>query len=181
MTRTIYYTASSLDGFLATEDHSLAWLLSQPVSDDLQGEMEELGTRFGAQLMGSSTYQWLLDHEALLDHPEKWAYPAPTWVMTHRELPAVPGADIRFAQGPVKDVHTEMVAAAGDKDVWVVGGGDLAGQLADEGLLDVVELSYAPVTLGSGAPLLPRRLDLDLREVRHDDPFVTARFEVRKP
>ncbi|KAA1423414.1 dihydrofolate reductase [Mumia zhuanghuii] len=181
MTRTVYYTASSLDGFLATEDHSLEWLLSQPVSEEMQGEMEELGSRFGAQLMGSSTYQWLLDHEDLLAHPDKWAYPAPTWVMTHRDLPAVPGADIRFAQDDVTTVHAAMVAAAGDKDVWVVGGGDLAGQLADAGLLDVLEVSYAPVTLGSGAPLLPRRLDLDLREVRHDNPFVTARFDVRKP
>ncbi|MGH1562755.1 dihydrofolate reductase family protein [Mumia sp. DW29H23] len=181
MTRTIYYTASSLDGFLATSDHSLDWLLSQPVSEQLQGEMEGLTTRFGAQLMGASTYQWLLDNEDLLTNPEKWPYPTPSWVMTHRDLPAVPGADIRFAQGDVAAVHAEMVAAAGDKDVWVVGGGDLAGQLADAGLLDEIEVSYAPVTLGSGMPLLPRRIDLELREVRHDAPFVLARLEVKKP
>src|SRR3712207_7879069 len=50
-------------------------------------------------------------------------------------------------------------AAAGDRNVWVVGGGDLAGQFADVGLLDELIVSIAPVTLGAGAPLLPRRID----------------------
>ena len=72
-------------------------------------------------------------------------------------LTGYPGADIRFTQAEVPDVHAEMVAAAGDRDVWIVGGGDLAGQFADRGLLDEVVVSIAPVTLGSGAPLLPRR------------------------
>ena len=53
-----------------------------------------------------------------------------------------------------------MVGAAGDRNVWIVGGGDLAGQFADAGLLDEVIVSIAPVTLGGGAPLLPRRIEL---------------------
>lgn len=180
MSSTIYYTASSLDGFIATPDHSLDWLLSQPLSDEISEEMGALTTRFGALLMGSSTYQWILDHENALEDPTVWPYTAPTWVMTHRDLPAVPGADIRFAQGDVAAVHAEAVAAAGGKDVWVVGGGDLAGQLADAGLLDRVEISYAPVTLGSGAPLLPRRLDLVQGDVRHDGTFVSATYTVKR-
>ncbi|WP_262851972.1 dihydrofolate reductase family protein [Mumia quercus] len=180
MSSTIYYTASSLDGFIATSDHSLDWLLSQPLSDDISEEMSALTTRFGAMLMGSSTYQWILDHEKVLEKPDAWPYTAPTWVMTHRDLPAVPGADIHFAQGDVAAVHAEAVAAAGGKDVWVVGGGDLAGQLADAGLLDRVEISYAPVTLGSGAPLLPRRLDLVQGDVRHDGTFVSATYTVKR-
>ncbi|MBW9211537.1 dihydrofolate reductase family protein [Mumia sp. zg.B21] len=181
MTRTIYYTASSLDGFIATSDHDLGWLLSQPVSEDLAGEMEGLTTRFGAMVMGSSSYEWILDHESLLDNPQAWPYTSPSWVMTHRDLPRVPGADIRFAQGDVAAVHSEMLAVADDKDVWVIGGGELAGQFADAGLLDELEVSYAPVTLGSGQPLLPRRLDLTLRDVRHDDPFVIARYALAHP
>jgi dihydrofolate reductase len=178
MTRTIYYTAASLDGFLATSDHSLDWLLSQPLSSRMQDEMAALTTQFGALLMGASTYEWVYAHEGLAEHPDKWAYAAPTWVMTHRDLPRVEGADLRFAEGDVTAVHAEMTAAAGDRDLWVVGGGDLAGQLADAGLLDEVQVTFAPVTLGAGMPLLPRRLDLRLRDVRHDDPFVQARYDV---
>ena len=40
----------------------------------------------------------------------------PAWVMTHRDLPRIDGADVRFASGDVADVHAAMVAAAGEKD-----------------------------------------------------------------
>ncbi len=104
----------------------------------------------------------------------------PTWVLTHRDLPVVEGADIRFAHGAVSDVHPALVEAAGDRDVWVIGGGDLAGQFADAGLLDEVWVQYAPVTLGAGAPLLPRRLDLELVETAQNRSFVCARYRVAR-
>ena len=46
-----------------------------------------------------------------------------------------------------------MAEAAGGKDLWVVGGGDLVGQFADAGLMDQVIVQIAPVTLGAGRPL----------------------------
>jgi dihydrofolate reductase len=74
-----------------------------------------------------------------------------------------------------------MVEAAGDRNVWIVGGGDLAGQFADAGLLDEVIVSIAPVTLGAGAPLLPRRLELRLDELDRNGDFACARFSVVPP
>ncbi len=71
-------------------------------------------------------------------------------MFTHRELELPTGADVRLTQADVSTVHAEMVQAAAGKDLWVVGGGDLAGQFADAGLLDEVWVQYAPVTLGSG-------------------------------
>ena len=71
-----------------------------------------------------------------------------------------------------------MVAAAGGLDVWVVGGGDLAGQFADAGLLDEVWVQFAPVTLGAGAPLLPRALDLELLDVARNEAFLCGRYRV---
>src|SRR5690606_25164250 len=111
----------------------------------------------GALAMGASTYEWVMRHEE-----GRWGYSQPTWVFTHRSLVIAEGADIRLTQAPIAEVHAEMVEAAGGKDLWVVGGGDLAGQFADAGLLDEVWVQYAPVTLGAGAPLLPRALDLEL-------------------
>ena len=58
-----------------------------------------------------------------------------------------------------------MTEAADGKDLWIVGGGDLVGQFHDAGLLDEVWLQYAPVTIGSGAPVLPRHVELRLEEV----------------
>jgi dihydrofolate reductase len=78
-------------------------------------------------------------------------------VFTHRDLAPVPDARVVFTSDPVEAVHARMVEAAGGKNVWLVGGGDLVGQFLDHDLLDEIWLSIAPVTLGRGAPLLPRR------------------------
>ena len=74
-----------------------------------------------------------------------------------------------------------MAEAAGARNIWIVGGGDLAGQFADEGLLDEVIVSIAPVTLGGGAPLLPRRIELRLDELGRNGDFAGARFSVVQP
>src|SRR5262249_19429473 len=108
----------------------------------------------------------------------RWPYDIPSWVFTHRKLQVVPGAEITFTSADVAAVHEEMVGAAGGRNVWVVGGGDLAGQFADAGLLDEVIVYLAPVTLGEGAPLLPRRIELHLEETARNGDFVTARFSV---
>jgi dihydrofolate reductase len=158
---TIYNTATTLDGFLATTDNSLDWLFEVPGADDAASGIGDFLAGIGAMAMGSTTYEWVVAHESLVEKPENWtAWYAhrPTWVFTHRELPIVRGADIRFTQAPVADVHAEMVAAAGDRDIWLMGGGDLVGQFADAGLLDRITATVAPVTLGAGAPLLPRLL-----------------------
>jgi dihydrofolate reductase len=79
-------------------------------------------------------------------------------VFSHRELPGVEGADIRFVHGDVRPVHDAMQAAAGERNIWLVGGGDLVGQFHDNGLLDEVIVQIGSVTLGKGKPLLPRRI-----------------------
>ncbi|AKV85373.1 deaminase [Microbacterium sp. CGR1] len=172
---THFYTASSLDGFIATDQHSLDWLLKQDI--DAEGPMSygAFEKTIGALAMGASTYNWVMQHEE-----GRWGYEQPTWVFTHRELEIPVGADVRKAQGDVTAVHSEMVTAAGGKDLWVVGGGDLAGQFADAGLLDEVWVQYAPVTLGSGAPMLPRMLDLELLEVARNRNFMCGRYRVRR-
>ena len=71
-----------------------------------------------------------------------------------------------------------MVDAAAGRNVWIVGGGDLAGQFADAGLLDEVIVYVAPVTLGGGKPLLPRNVELRLEETARNGDFVTARYAV---
>ncbi|HSK16067.1 MAG TPA: dihydrofolate reductase family protein [Gaiellaceae bacterium] len=185
MARTMYFTATTLDGFIADEAHSLDWLFD--VERDPEGE-HGFGAFFagvGAMAMGASTYKWILEHERPLDDPSRWsAYygETPCWVFTHRELPAIPGARLTFVEGDVAPAHEEMARVAGDRNVWLVGGGDLVGQFADRGLLDEILLAVAPVTLGAGAPLLPRRLTaerLELVDVARDRQFARLAYRVR--
>ncbi|MBM0124172.1 dihydrofolate reductase family protein [Pimelobacter simplex] len=179
MTSTVYYTATTLDGFLADPDDSLAWLMRQDLDEQGPQNYGAFFATVGALVMGSTTYEWVLAH--LAETGEAWYYSQPTWVMTTRELPVLAGADVRFAKGDVTTVYDDLRAAAGEQDVWVVGGGDLAGQFADAGLLDGVIVSIAPVVLGAGRPLLPRRLDLRLEETARNGAFVTARYTVDGP
>lgn len=152
MPLTQYLVASSVDGFIATEDHDLDWLMAVPGGEDETNPYGDFIAGVGAVAMGASTYEWVLRHD---DGP--WPYSQPTWVFTHRALPVREGGDLRFTDGPVPDVHAAMAEAAGDRNIWLVGGGDLVGQFLDHDLVDELIVSITPVLLGRGAPLLPRR------------------------
>jgi len=179
--KTQFYGASSLDGFLATPDDNIDWLLQ---FGNGVSSYAEFIANVGALAMGAATYEWLLRQHVRPDTPEQqpWPYAQPAWVFTHRSLPAVPGADIRFVSGDVVPVHAAMQAAAGDRNLWIVGGGELVGQFWDRGLLDELIVQIAPVTLGAGKPLLPRSIHtppLRLRSVAPlGDTFVELRYEV---
>ncbi len=179
MTRTIYFTATTLDGYIADEQDSLEWLFVHDIDAAGPNSLDEFMGDVGAIVMGRTTYEWVREH--LQGANDKWPYAMPTWVITHAELPGIDGADIRFAKGAIAPIHAALTAAAGTKDVWVVGGGDLAGQFADAGLLDQLIVSIAPVTLGAGRPLFPRRFELELKELAQNQAFVCATYDVRRP
>lgn len=170
-----YYTSSSLDGFIATPEHSLDWLFKQDFDQTGPMNYQNFLDSVGVLVMGSSTYEWLRRAE------ETWPYSIPTFVLSRRQLPMPGEGDIRPAWGRIEDLHGELLTAAGGKDIWVMGGGDVAGQFADANLLDEVWVQFAPVTLGEGQPLLPRTLDLELLEVVRNRAFVCTRHRVLKP
>lgn len=183
--KTQYYTATSLDGFIAAPGDSLEWLF--PLGDLDDTSYPAFIADVGALAMGSATYEWMLRHAI---NPESepggpWPYTQPTWVFSSRTLPAVPGADLRFVQGDVRPVHAAMVAAANGRNVWLVGGGDLVGQFHDAGLLDEIIVQIGSVTLGAGKPLLPRPIwspPLSLTSARMIGPgFAELRYDVPKP
>lgn len=180
MSRTTYYTATTLDGYIADEADSLEWLFTQAIDHEGAGGYEAFIANVGSLVMGATTYRWVLDH--LEADGEPWPYSLPCVVATHREHPVPDGADIRFAAADdadaVRALHAELVAVADGKDVWVVGGGGLAAAFADAGCLDELALQIAPVTLGAGKPLLPRPFDLELLELERNDAFAVARYRV---
>lgn len=168
---TVYFTASSLDGFIVDGHDSLDWLTSRAIDADgpfgYRGFMESVG----ALVMGAATYKWLAANE-----PGEWMYTQPTWVLTHRPQIIVPGHPVTVFSGDAAALHPVLVSAAGDKDVWVVGGGAAAAQFVAAGLVDELIVSYAPCSLGSGAPVLPLRSEWVLAESAVNGDFVCARW-----
>lgn len=181
--KTQYYTATSLDGFIATEDDSLEWLF--PLGDLDDTGYAAFFAEVGALAMGSATYEWMLRHRDTVaaETGAPWPYTQPAWIFSSRTLPSIQGADTHFVQGDVRPVHAEMRAAAGAKNIWIVGGGDLAGQFFDAGLLDEIIVQVGSVTLGQGKPLFPRRVTnppfrlVSVRQVGTG--FAELRYEVR--
>ncbi len=169
---TQYYTATTLDGFIADEQDSLDWLFTRARDEDGPLAYERFYEGVGAVAMGSTTYEWILEHA------KRWPYSVPSWVFSSREQRPVEGADVRFVRGDVTPVHAEMTVAAGEANVWIVGGGPLVAQFAEAGLLDEVLVTVAPVTLGAGRPLLPARVELRLEETGRNGDFVAARYSV---
>jgi dihydrofolate reductase len=167
--KTQYYTATSLDGFIATEDDSLDWLF--PLGDVNNSSYPAFIANVGALAMGASTYEWMLRNADAVaaEVGSPWPYTQPARVFTSRTLPEIAGADIRFVSGDVRPVHEAMREAAGGKNLWIVGGGDLAGQFHDAGLLDEMIVQVGSATLGKGKPLFPRQVlspTLQLTSVR---------------
>ena len=187
MTKVQYYTAASLDGFIADQHHSLDWLFEVPHGDD-DGSWDAFIGGVGPMVMGATTYQWIQDrYPEMLEGPERWREfydDRPCWVFTHRDLPPLPGVDIHFVSGDVRPAYDEMAAVADGRSIWVVGGGDLVGQFDDAGLLDEIHVHLTPVVLGAGAPLLPRRITssrLSFREATHVGQRLNVTLDVRRP
>jgi dihydrofolate reductase len=180
----VYYAAASLDGNIAEADDTLDWLLGYQGS--YKGEdaapargYDEFYEGVGALVMGSVTYEWVLRH---IGDGGQWPYAGkPCWILTSRELP-VPegdGVDVRIVDGDVSELFDEMDAAAGERDLWVVGGGNVASQFADAGLLEKVWVTVVPVVLGSGKPLFESRLEGGPMQLEQAIPRASGMVELR--
>ena len=156
-----YYAAQTLDGYIAEADDSIDWLTGYEGSyegadsDEGQAGYDAFYEDIGALVMGSVTYEWVLAHG------RGWPYSGkPAWVLSRRQLEQPEGedVDVRVVDDEVPNLIGEMHDAAAGRDVWIVGGGNVASQFADHGLLDRVEVTLVPVVLGGGKPLFDRRL-----------------------
>ncbi|MGD9621686.1 MAG: dihydrofolate reductase family protein [Mycolicibacterium sp.] len=171
----VYYTASSMDGYIVDEKSSLDWLTSRDIDPDGPFGINPFLQTIGALVMGAGTYEWIA-----ANHPGRWMYSQPSWVVTHR--PHVVGQShaerhsVRTFQGDVADLHPRLSAAAGTKNVWVVGGGNLAAQFVSAGLIDEMVVAYAPCSLGAGSPVLPARSEWTLVECGVNGDFICGRW-----
>lgn len=168
---TVYYTASTMDGFIVDEADSLDWLLSRDFDAGGPFGYDAFIAEVGALAMGSSTYEWIVKNQ-----PGEWMYTQPSWVLTSRSGVVQDGHPVQTFGGDIAELHQLLVAAAGDKNVWIVGGGQTAAQFVAAGLIDEVVITYAPCTVGAGARVLPMRSEWELVEVDRNGEFVCARW-----
>jgi len=187
VTRVVYYCASTLDGYIAEADDTIDWLTGYDGTytgagvEPMSGSYEHFYDGVGSLVMGSASYEFVLEHG------REWPYKhKPCWILTSRPLAISEGegVDVRLANCPVAEIYEELVAAARPRDVWVVGGGNVASQFADDGLLDELRVHVVPVVLARGKPLFDRPLPggpMQLtRAVPCDNGMVELRYEIAK-
>ena len=163
--KTIYCTATSLNGFIADENNSLDWLMQ---FGDPGESFQKFLDQVGAVVMGSTTYEWILSNLVpSADGASAWPYKFPAFIFSTRDLKPYAGADIRFVKGDAGAAHKEISRAANGRNIWICGGGELAAQFYDQGLLDEIILHLTSVTLSGGAPLFPRAMKKPMELVSH--------------
>jgi len=158
MRKITYGAACSLDGYLARTDGSIDWL---HWSDDVQRIMGEYWPRVDAVLMGRKTY----DVARALG---SGASPGVTTYVFSRTLRDDPEPGVRLVRDDAATFVRELKAKA-EREICLMGGGELAQSLFDAGLIDEVGLNIHPVLLGSGRPVflpLQAQHELELIETR---------------
>ena len=144
MAEVIYYVASSLDGYIATDDGSVDWLSRFHTAGEDHGA-GDLEASVDALLLGSHTYEFALKL-GQWPSPDKFS-----WVFTRRDLRILHPTITLTAQSPREVV--ELLASRGLRRAWLMGGGKLAASFHADQLISRYIISVFPVLLGSGIPL----------------------------
>jgi dihydrofolate reductase len=147
LARILGYIATSLDGFIATEDDKLDWLFKYDDLDLGAHHYDKFLARIGTVVMGRGTYDFLAEDGS------PWAYGGQhVLVVTSRPIPDPKGAlEIR---SDVDSLIAEL-RSLDDGDVWILGGGKLQMAFIERRALDEIEIYVMPELLGRGRPLFP--------------------------
>jgi dihydrofolate reductase len=142
----VYYAAMSMDGRIADARHGIGFLQLLPRGPER--DYEDFYDGVDSLIMGARTWDFMVAHGS-------WPYAGkPTWVVTHaQELAEIPGAEpIERYDGPLPEL-LRLISERGLERTWLVGGGDLAGQLLETDLLDELILTVALTLVGNGPAL----------------------------
>lgn len=144
MRRLRYNCAASLDGFIADPDGGYGWIV-----EDASIDFDALYAQFDTFVMGRKTY------EVMRAQGDANPLRGKRVIVASRTLDAAAHPDVTVVRRDIEAFVAALKAEPSDRDIWLFGGGDLAGQLLQAGLLDRLEVALMPVLLMRGIPMLP--------------------------
>ncbi|MCI0553960.1 MAG: dihydrofolate reductase family protein [Anaerolineae bacterium] len=164
MRKVVYSLTNSLDNFIARTDGGADWIL---MDDELMNEFPKFFEMYDTVLMGRKTYDvsYAQSQNEEASQDESGFMGMKTCVFS-RTMKESPGAEVEVVSEDAGEFVRNLKHQSG-KDIWLMGGGNLAASLLKENLIDEIGLAIQPVLLGSGIPLFPeigRQFDLQLIE-----------------
>ncbi|QDP39905.1 dihydrofolate reductase family protein [Radiobacillus deserti] len=173
LNRTIkIFIATSLDGYIATKEESLDWLFS--VEGEGDNGYSEFYETIDTVVMGRRTYDWIMKHELeTFPYADKDCY---VFTMEQREDTEY----VSFVHDSVKE-FVERLTESKDRNIWIVGGGQLISDFLNASLIDEMIITIAPVLIGKGIPLFNEadyEIELERINTRVFNQFVELHYKV---
>ncbi len=172
MSKVIIYIATSLDGYVAGKSDDLSWLEAYNTAGEDHGYAEFI-KNVGTAIIGSRTYV------QSLNHPERMITGLRNYILSNSPMKNPSGIDVKFYTGDLK-VLIEKINKESDKDIFVVGGGQVVSSFLNARLVDELIQFVAPILLKEGIPLysaLDKKINLWLVEtVRFKTGIVKLRY-----
>jgi len=137
------FIASSLDCYIAREDGGIDWLYT-----DADYGYTKFYDSIDTIITGRKSYDQSLTFE---EYPYKGKK---VYVFTRKKVRKNNNEqDVEYIDTNIQDFVTSLTQSIG-KDIWLLGGGEIASVLLNAGLVDEIILSIHPIILGTGIPLL---------------------------
>ncbi|MBD3107560.1 dihydrofolate reductase [Bacillus sp. AGMB 02131] len=169
----VLFIASSLDGYIATKDDSLEWLLN--VDGEGDNGYSEFYESVDTILLGKRTFDWIMKQDT-----EEFPYKnKKCYVFTKSSIEDT--EDVKFINEDVTK-FVEKLKSQDGKNIWIVGGGELLHSFIKEKLVDELIITIAPTILGNGIPLFKEgdyQLDLTLEGTRKYNQFVELHYVIK--
>lgn len=147
MARIVGYIACSLDGFIATPDENLDWLMQQPELKLGEYDYRLFIKRIRTVVMGRATYDWLERSDAPWEYGEQRVIVVTSRPIAHPKGPLETRSDVAALIAELRELT--------DGDVWMLGGGQLQMAFMQRGALDEIEIYVISEIIGGGIPLFP--------------------------
>jgi len=139
-----YHVASTLDGFIAHEDHSINGFVAE--GEHVSDYLESLNKDYDTVVMGRRTYEFGFQFGVTNPYPWMKQY------VFSRTMGRSPDPNVDLVSENIIDFVRELKEGTG-KNIYLCGGAELAARLLSEGLIDEIILKLNPVLFGAGVPL----------------------------
>ncbi len=151
MRKVVLFIATSLDGYIADVNRSVAWLNGDGSDPTNTGSYDKFFNSIDTVVLGKTTYEQVTTELA----PGNWPYATKkSFVLTNEDWES-DEHDITFTNKTPEKLISDIRENSG-KDIWICGGAYVANEMLKAGQVDILHLSIIPTILGDGIKLFEK-------------------------